>query len=143
MSRLERLREELRFSVNFTQVGGFVQARDDNAFIFKLMWFAVFLAGFVYTGFSIIALYQDYTDYNVITTVKNEYQDKLEFPSVVICNSNRVHCGNLHEMIEKCHRVSRSSHPRPRLKQDPFFSRTTLAIAREFIAKSTSKLTVL
>jgi hypothetical protein len=26
----------------------------------------------------------------------------LEFPAVTVCNNNKVHCGNLRDLIEKC-----------------------------------------
>ena len=94
------------WGVNFTQVGGFVQARDDDNKFFKVVWLLCFLFGMGYTIHSISFLISDYLNYDVITTVRNTPALLLDFPQVAICNANRVHCLHLHNMIQRCEKVS-------------------------------------
>ncbi len=37
-----------------------------------------------------------------IALVQKEPGTELEFPAVTVCNNNKVHCGNLRDLIEKC-----------------------------------------
>ena len=94
---------------NFTSFGGFTQSRDSDNSISKCAWFILALFGYGITFF------QCYTTIN--TFFKNEINTKMTFqtgnaftstvgfPSVTVCNSNRVHCGRLYDAIINCTRV--------------------------------------
>ena len=59
-----------------------------------------------YTNSGLVALFKDFLNFPVITGVTLEQNSSIEFPSVTICNENRVHCGNLHNYIKICNDVS-------------------------------------
>lgn len=47
-----------------------------------------------------------YLAFNVKTDVRLTYDSSQEFPSVTLCNNNRVHCGRLHDLILDCETVN-------------------------------------
>ena len=51
-------------------------------------------------------VFEDYLKYNVVTDVKVVQNSSIVFPSVTICNANRVHCGNLLKYVSTCEKVS-------------------------------------
>ena len=91
---------------NFTTIGGITQIRDSENKIVKRIWFVLFIFGVMMTIWGVQVSIHNYLEYRSITTVSKEYKNLLIFPAVTVCNLNRVHCGNLNDMIEKCDKVS-------------------------------------
>ena len=69
---------------------------------------SIAMYGNTQTGMSYITFFKlsSYLQYNVVTDFVVVNQAELEFPAVTICNANRVHCGNLHNFILTCEKVS-------------------------------------
>ena len=87
-----------------TSIGGITHARESDSKIAKRVWTALFLFGCVMTIWGLKISIENYMEYRSVTSVSKEYKSLITFPSVSICNLNRVHCGNLNEMIEKCNK---------------------------------------
>ena len=90
----------------FTSIGGITHARDSDCKIAKQVWFILFISGCCMTIWGVIISVESYLEFKSVTTVSREYKSLLTFPSVTICNLNRVHCGNLNELIDKCSKVN-------------------------------------
>ena len=94
---------------NFTSLGGLTQVRDTDTSCSKAYWFILAIIGWVLTAFSTFNTIESFLAHDTITktTFKNGtvFQDNLVFPSVSICNSNRIHCGHLYNLIRKCEKV--------------------------------------
>ena len=86
----------------FTTIGGITHARESDSKLAKQIWVALFFAGVVMTIWGVKISIESYLEYRSVTTVSKEYKSLLTFPSVTICNLNRVHCGNLDNMIKRC-----------------------------------------
>ena len=94
---------------NFTSLAGFTQCRDTDTVISKGFWFILAITGWVLTVFSTYSTIQSFLTYETVTKIVEEtgtvFKTDLVFPSVTICNSNRVHCGHLYDLIYKCEQV--------------------------------------
>ena len=86
----------------FTTIGGITHARESDSKIAKQIWIALFISGCLMTIWGVKISIESYLEYRSVTTVSKEYKSLLTFPSVTICNLNRVHCGNLDKMIKRC-----------------------------------------
>ena len=49
------------------------------------------------------ALTAEYTDQPVDVSTTLEHENAVDFPSVTVCNKNRVSCRRLRLMIQHCH----------------------------------------
>ena len=99
-------RKVLKWFVNFTSLGGFTQTRDSDNKISTVIWGALFLAGLVLTIWSIVVLIITYYEYNIVTNIGLGHNSSgLIFPSVAVCNQNRIHCGHLYDKIITCSKV--------------------------------------
>ena len=102
-------RKVLKWFVNFTSLGGFTQTRDSDNKISTVIWGALFLAGLVLTIWSIVVLIITYYEYNIVTNIGLGHNSSgLIFPSVAVCNQNRIHCGHLYDKIVTCSEVKMS-----------------------------------
>ncbi|RUS91580.1 hypothetical protein EGW08_000695 [Elysia chlorotica] len=58
------------------------------------------LRGFsIWAGHSVIHIISDYHKNPVLTSVSNEYQSKIKFPGVTICNLNRIRLSKAPELV--------------------------------------------
>ena len=102
-------RKVLKWFVNFTSLGGFTQTRDSDNKISMRIWGALFVAGLVLTIWSIVVLIITYYEYNIVTNIGLGHNSSgLIFPSVAVCNQNRIHCGHLYDKIVTCSEVKMS-----------------------------------
>ena len=102
-------RKVLKWFVNFTSLGGFTQTRDSDNKISTVIWGALFLAGLVLTIWSIVVLIIAYYEYNIVTNIALGHNSSgIIFPSVAVCNQNRIHCGHLYDKIVTCSKVKMS-----------------------------------
>ena len=102
-------RKVLKWFVNFTSLGGFTQTRDSDNKISMRIWGALFVAGLVLTIWSIVVLIISYYEYNIVTNIGLGHNSSgLIFPSVAVCNQNRIHCGHLYDKIVTCSEVKMS-----------------------------------
>ena len=91
---------------NFSNIGGITQFRQSESKIAKRIWFVLFVFGCIMTIYGVQMSINNYLEYRSVTSSSKEYKSLLEFPSVTICNLNKVHCGNLNALIERCDKVS-------------------------------------
>ena len=89
----------------FTTIGGITQIRESENKVVKRIWFVLFILGVALTIWGVHSSINNYLEYRSVTTVSKEYKNLLTYPSVTICNLNRVHCGNLNDMIVNCDKV--------------------------------------
>ena len=94
----------------FTSIPGFSQARGSDNKYSRCVWAVLFVVGVILTIYGVKSSISNYLEYRSITTVTTEPQSILEFPSVTICNLNKVHCGNLYDMIARCEKVCVRTH---------------------------------
>ena len=91
---------------SFTSVEGLVQFFASKNVISKAYWLIILVAATVATFFNVFNVFEDFLSYPVVTDVKVIQNSSIEFPSVTICNTNRVHCGNLLKYVSTCQNVS-------------------------------------
>ena len=90
---------------HFTSIPGFAQARASDNKYSRCAWTILFIFGAVLTIILVHSSISSYLEFRSVTTITNEFVSMLKFPSVTICNLNRVHCGHLYDMISRCEKV--------------------------------------
>ena len=101
-----RCRRVLDWFVKFTSIGGFTQARDSDNIISKFVWAVLFLVGLTLTILGIVNMVIYFLEYNITTNIELGHNTSgMVFPSVAVCNQNRIHCGHLYDKILQCSQV--------------------------------------
>ena len=68
-----------------------------------MLWWLLYFGGAVGTAVTVTLVLADYFKFDVVTRVRvKRINDGIDFPSVTLCNKNRVHCGRLLDMIVEC-----------------------------------------
>ena len=100
----------LSWFFNFTSMAGLTQVRDTDNSISKFVWSILAAVGYCMTIYGVVGSFKDFMLHDFSTKISFEsgvaFQKQLEFPSVTVCNSNRVHCGHLYNLINKCNKVA-------------------------------------
>ena len=96
----------LRWGYEFTSLAGIAQIRADNCKFAKCVWLLIFIIGFCLTAYQVISALQTFAQYNTETSISLRNKVKIDFPSVTVCNQNRVHCRHLYNLILECNQVS-------------------------------------
>ena len=65
----------------------------------RLFWVILFLSGCGLTLYGVHQTLTDYLQFNCLTKISYEYPKTLRMPAVTVCNSNRIHCLNLYNLI--------------------------------------------
>ena len=99
------LGDVLRWGYQFTSVAGITQFRSTDCKTSKCFWFVITIAAALATSFTVFKAFCSYYKYDTVTTVSIKSEITTEFPSVTICNQNRVHCRNLYNLIRNCTKV--------------------------------------
>ena len=105
-NKTKSLKDVFTWYSTFTSVQGLTQFYASNTQLAKTYWGILFLAFSIFTYKNVVQVFEDYFQYDVVTGVHFMRNSSIKFPSVTICNANRVHCGNLHQYIENCEIVS-------------------------------------
>ena len=95
----------LDWGYHFTSLSGVTQARDTDCKVSKASWFLFANLGIGLTCYLVNNCFQSYLAYETETTIDITSPLQVEFPAVTICNQNRVHCGNLYNLILQCTKV--------------------------------------
>ena len=95
----------LRWGYEFTSVAGITQFKSTDCKISKRFWFVITIAAALATSFTVFKAFSSYYKYDTVTTVGIKSEITTKFPSVTICNQNRVHCRNLYNHIRNCTKV--------------------------------------
>ena len=77
--------------------------------ISKILWRLIYFVGIVFTVLLVIASFQRYLSHPYVTKVERKNEFSSAFPSVTICNPNRVHCKHLYNRLKECNTVKISS----------------------------------
>ena len=92
--------------VNFSSIGGFTQARDSDNKVSTCIWTILFLVGFGLTLNGLADQILFFLEYNSTMNIELAHNSSgMIFPSVAVCNQNRIHCGHLYEKIISCSKV--------------------------------------
>ena len=100
-----KLLDVLRWGYGFSSIAGISHIRDTDCKTSKIAWFLLGNLGIILTGCTVYQCFFSFLSYGTITTVSVHNIPKLKFPSVTICNHNRVHCRHLYNLIRKCTQV--------------------------------------
>ena len=100
------IKDVIKWGYGFTSVAGVTQYRDTDCKTSKVSWFVITIVGTLFTLFSVYSCVRSYFAYNTVTTVGITNEISTSFPSVTICNQNRVHCGHLYNLIRNCTKVN-------------------------------------
>jgi hypothetical protein len=95
-------KEVHQWYLGFTSIGGLSQFSSNDLTISKIFWFILFVIGAVLTVIGFVTVVIDILAYQVTISVTLEQRASLPFPGVTLCNQNRVHCGNLYDMVQDC-----------------------------------------
>ena len=91
---------------NFTSIAGITQMRTTDTKSSRCIWLLLAIVAVGFTSFLVQQTVENYFSYNTVTTINIRSESKLEFPSVTICNQNRIHCRHLYNLIQNCTAVS-------------------------------------
>ena len=101
-----RIIKVLDWWYHFTSLSGVTQTRDTDCKLSKASWFVFAILGFGLTCYLVTNCVEGYYAYLTETTIEISSPLEVEFPAVTICNENRVHCGNLYNLIVNCTKVN-------------------------------------
>ena len=104
-----RIIKVLDWWYHFTSLSGVTQTRDTDCKLSKASWFVFAILGFGLTCYLVTKCVEGYYAYLTETTIEISSPLEVEFPAVTICNENRVHCGNLYNLIVNCTKVNISN----------------------------------
>lgn len=108
--RFKGVKEVLSWFFNFTSLAGVTQVRDTDTFISKCVWSILAVAGYCMTLYGVVASFKGFMLHEFSTKIGFDsgvgFQRQLEFPSVTVCNNNRIHCGHLYTLINTCNKVT-------------------------------------
>ena len=95
-----------KWFLHFTSFAGITQSRDSDNSISRWAWFSLGLVGYCLTTYSAVQTISSFFEYpsytNVFIKTGTAFQTARNFPSVTICNRNRIHCGHLYDLIQNC-----------------------------------------
>ena len=104
------MRQAFAWFWNFTSFAGLTQCREADNKVSKTAWFILALLGYGLTWYTasntIKTFFQAKTDTKILFTTGTGFKTKINFPSVTVCNSNRIHCGHLYDLILNCTKVN-------------------------------------
>ena len=104
-----RIAKVLDWWFHFTSLSGVTQTRDTDCKLSKASWFVFAILGFGLTCYLVTNCVEGYYAYLTETTIEISSPLEVEFPAITICNENRVHCGNLYNLIVNCTKVAISN----------------------------------
>ena len=90
---------------NFSSVSGISQYRISDNRVSKLCWISLYWLGIAFTFVLVEKSFRRYLSHPHVTKMERKNNFASPFPSVTICNPNRVHCKHLYSRIKTCHKV--------------------------------------
>ena len=101
------MNEVYEWFTNFTTLQGYTQYLASKERSSKYFWVVLTLTGLIFTLVSLERNFRDFFSFDVTVSITVTDNTTLKFPTVTICNSNRVHCGRLLERIQTSEDVRR------------------------------------
>ena len=105
MTATTRIINVLRYGYGFTSLAGISQSRASDCKLHKWVWILFFVVGFSLTTYQVINALLTFTKHNTETSITLINKVRLDFPSVTVCNQNRVHCRHLYNLILDSNKV--------------------------------------
>ena len=107
--KIKSLRDIFLWFWNFTSLAGVTQSRDSDNIFSKCAWMLLALCGYALTLYGVSFSINQFLQHEFNTKVSYNssigFKTQMSFPSVTICNTNRVHCGHLYNLIQDCTKV--------------------------------------
>ena len=97
----------LKYGYGFTSLAGISQSRASDCKLHKCVWILFFVVGFSLTTYQVINALLTFTKHNTETSITLINKVRLDFPSVTVCNQNRVHCRHLYNLILDSNKVKK------------------------------------
>ena len=73
-----------------TSMHGVAHAMSDRPLWRRLSWTALVTGFVIWAAYNVADIIHDFQSYPVMTSVSSQYQGKIDFPAVTICNLNRI-----------------------------------------------------
>ena len=89
----------------FSSLAGISQYRISDNRISKTCWISLYWLGVACTSFLVYQSFERFVSHPYVTQVERKNAYSSRFPSVTICNPNRVHCKHLYSRIKECQKV--------------------------------------
>ena len=102
---LEKMKQTSQWFREFCSWSGISQYRISDNKISKAFWMILYWLGVCFTLILVKSSINRFFSYPFITKVGRESNFTAEFPSVTICNPNRIHCKHLLDLIQTCSKV--------------------------------------
>ena len=96
----------VRWFLGFTSLEGVSQLQNSDNKASKCAWFLLAVTGWALTCITVSMAIAAYLAFETVTTIGVDSQTNLEFPTVTLCNPNRVHCRHLYNFIRNCTQVN-------------------------------------
>ena len=94
-----------KWFIDFSSLSGISQYRISDNKISKTFWILSYWLGLAFTIMLVNQSFQRYLTNPYVTKVERKNAFSSPFPSVTICNPNRVHCKHLYDTIKACQKV--------------------------------------
>ena len=105
----QKFRRVQKWFKDFSSVAGISQYRISDNKVSKAFWLTLYCFGLVVTLFLVEKSFRRYLSHPYVTKVERKNEFSSAFPSVTICNPNRVHCKHLYNRLKECNTVKISS----------------------------------
>ena len=101
----QKFREAGKWFGNFSSLSGISQYRISDNRVSKACWISLYWLGIAFTFVLVEKSFRRYLSHPHVTKMERKNNFASPFPSVTICNPNRVHCKHLYSRIKTCHKV--------------------------------------
>ena len=101
----QKFREVGKWFKDFSSLSGISQYRISDNRISKLCWISLYWIGLAFTILLVDKSFRRYLEHPSVTKVERKNGIASPFPSITICNPNRVHCKHLYKRIKTCYKV--------------------------------------
>ena len=85
-----------------TSISGVSNAGNAKHLSRRICWMVIFIVLLVLTIYAVIGVFATYIAYPVETAISLKRFSNIDFPSVTVCNQNRVDCTRVMELIDLC-----------------------------------------
>ena len=102
----QKLKQTCIWFNEFCSWSGISQYRVSDNKISKAFWLVLYIAGLCLTLLLVRSSFKRLLAHPFTTKVGRTNKFVANFPSVTICNPNRIHCEHLLDLIEACSKVN-------------------------------------
>ena len=106
LKNLKEIRETTKETVENSSIHALPNIVRNKYIIIKIVWIVCFLISFGICCWFIIQSILDYLSYQVITNIKVNYENKIKFPIVTICNLNFFATNYSYKVVESLFNTS-------------------------------------